>query len=104
MAQDLTASVLDVLAESHGGIETSKSFPTIPFTEIKSALDRLSSREMVTYETTQRDEYVLSEEAQEIVKNGSHEAKVFEALLKATEGLTIPNLQVCGAKRMPEAG
>lgn len=48
---------------------------------------------MVTYETIDREEPVLEAEGQEITANGSHEARVFEALQKAIGGLTIAELE-----------
>lgn len=97
MATDPTTQVLDTLSESNGPILTADAFPSLPFTTIKSALDRLGSREMITYKTIEREEYMLSEEAKGIVVDGSHEAKVFEAVRKAVDGLKIAELPVCGA-------
>ena len=48
---------------------------------------------MISYETLERDEYSLSEEAQGIAREGSHEAKVFEAVRKALNGLKVSELQ-----------
>ena len=48
---------------------------------------------MISYETLERDEYSLSEEAQGIAREGSHEAKVFEAVRKALDGLKVSELQ-----------
>ena len=94
MASDHTAAVLDALASSDGPVLTAEAFPDIPPTVIKSSLDRLGSREMLTYKTLEREEYVLSQEAQGIAAEGSHEAKVIEAVRKAVDGLRISDLQV----------
>jgi phenylalanyl-tRNA synthetase alpha chain len=94
MASDYTGQVLDVLAESNGPVLTAHAFPDVDFTVIKGSLDRLGSREMITYETLEREEYFLSEEAEGIVAEGSHEAKVFEAVRKAVDGLKISDLPV----------
>ena len=48
---------------------------------------------MVTYETIDREEPVLEAEGQDITANGSHEARVFEALQKAMKGLTMAELE-----------
>jgi phenylalanyl-tRNA synthetase alpha chain len=101
MASDLTTEVLAALAESNGAILTAEAFPSIPFTTIKSVLDRLGSREMVAYKTIEREEAILTEEAQGIASHGSHEAKVFEAVRKAVEGLKVSDLPVRGPKCMP---
>lgn len=101
MASDLTTEVLDALAESYGPILTTDAFPSTPFITIKSALDRLGSREMVVYKTIEREEAILTEEAQGIASHGSHEAKVFEAVRKTVEGLKVSDLPVRGPKCTP---
>ena len=93
--EDITAQVLDALSESDDPLLSSDVFPSLPSTAVKSALDRLGSRSMVVYKTIDREEYILSEEGNDIVTNGSHEAKVFEAVRKAVDGLKITDLPVC---------
>lgn len=94
MAGEFTTDVLDALSSSEGPILSVDAFPSIPSTTLKSALDRLSSREMVSYKTIDREEAVLTEEAESIVAHGSHEAKVFEAVVRAVDGLKIADLPV----------
>ena len=96
MAADLTSQILDTLSQSDAPIVSADAFPDIPSTTLKSALDRLGSREMVTYKKIDREEAVLTPEAEGIAANGSHEAKVFEAVRKAVEGLKIADLPVRG--------
>lgn len=95
MAIDLTAQVLDVLSHGNGPILSTNAFPSTPSTEVKAALDRLKSREMVAYETIDKDEATLTSEAEGVAANGSPEAKVFEAVRKAVEGLKMSELPVC---------
>lgn len=60
---------------------------------------------MITYETNDREEAVLDPEGQEIAANGSHEARVFEALRQAVDGLTIPELEkAVGDKTVVKVG
>lgn len=94
MATDITAEVLDVLSQTDEPILSTDAFPSISSTEIKSALDRLKSRDMVMYEAIDKDEAVLTPEAEGIAANGSHEAKVFEAVLQAAQGMKISELPV----------
>ena len=101
MATDLTTEVLDALVEGSGPILSAEVFPLVPFATIKSALDRLGSREIVVYKTIEKEEAILTEEAQGIASHGSHEAKVFEAVRKAVEGLKVSDLPVRGSKCMP---
>lgn len=95
MASDLTSQVLHVLSQSHGPVLSADAFPSIPSTTVKSALDRLGSREMVSYRVIDREEVILTVEAEGIAANGSHEAKVFEAVRNSIEGLKIADLPVC---------
>lgn len=101
MANDLTSQVLDALSESNEPMLTASIFPSVPSATVKSALDRLGSREMISYKTIDREEAVLTDEASGIVAEGSHEARVFEAVRKAVEGLKIADLPVCRPASMP---
>ncbi|BDD64221.1 hypothetical protein MAP00_009060 [Monascus purpureus] len=92
MASDLTNSVLDALSASDGPILSSEAFPSSPSLNVKSAVDRLASRHMVEYETIDREVITLTKEGEEIVANGSHEAKVYEAVVAAIDGLKISEL------------
>ena len=92
MAEDLTAQVLQALENADGPILTAQSFPDIPFTTIKSAVDRLRSREFITADQLDREEVHLTQEAESIVQHGSHEARVFDAVQKQLEGLKIADL------------
>jgi len=94
MAGDLNTDLLEALSNADGPILSADTFPSIPSSTVKGALDRLGSREMVIYKTIDREEAVLTEEAASSAANGSHEAKVFEAVLRAVEGLKIGDLPV----------
>jgi phenylalanyl-tRNA synthetase alpha chain len=60
---------------------------------------------MVTYDTIDREEPVLEPEGRDITANGSHEARVFEALQKAMEGLTMAELEkAVGDKNIVKVG
>ncbi|KAI9729320.1 MAG: Phenylalanyl-tRNA synthetase, beta subunit, cytoplasmic [Cirrosporium novae-zelandiae] len=91
MAQDVTSQILDALAETEEPVLSAEKFSSIPSTTIKAGLDRLGSRDMVTYAAIDREEYVLTQEAEDIAAQGSHEARVFEAV-KQMEGLKITDL------------
>ena len=49
---------------------------------------------MVKYDTIEDEIWVLTEEGNEIVDKGSHEAKVFEAIPAGKDGIAISELQV----------
>ena len=60
---------------------------------------------MITYKTIDREEAILEPEAEEIAANGSHEARVFEALRKSIEGLTVSELEAAvGDKNVVKVG
>jgi phenylalanyl-tRNA synthetase alpha chain len=92
MAADLTGEVLYALSTLDNPILSQDAFPSYPAEVIKTALDRLGSREMVEYEKTDREDTHLTAEGEGIAKNGSHEARVFEAVRSAVEGLKIKDL------------
>lgn len=101
---DLAIQILQALS-TQSPLLSSDAFPTIPFQDVKAALDRLASRSMVAYETIDREEAILEPEAQQIAEHGSHEARVFEALRNALEGLTIQELeQAIGDKTVTKVG
>lgn len=89
---ELTSQILHALQHEEP-LLSAEAFPSIKSADLKSALDRLGSRSMVTYETIDQEEPVLEAEGQDIIANGSHEARVFEALQKAMEGLTMAELE-----------
>ncbi|KIV95832.1 phenylalanine-tRNA ligase, alpha subunit [Exophiala mesophila] len=92
MAEDLTPQVLKVLADADGPVITSDAFPTATFVQIKSAVDKLRSREYLQAEQIDRIELGLTKEGQDIAENGSNGARVFEAVRAALEGLKIKDL------------
>ncbi|KAL8387665.1 hypothetical protein RB595_009754 [Gaeumannomyces hyphopodioides] len=101
---DLALDILTALSQKEP-ILTVDTFPDAKFVELKSALDRLSSRSMVAYKTIEREECLLEPEAEKIAANGSHEARVFEALRAAVEGLTVSELeQAVGDKAVTKLG
>ncbi|OAA45377.1 phenylalanyl-tRNA synthetase alpha chain [Metarhizium rileyi] len=103
-AGDLATQILLAL-DTESPLLSSAAFPTIPSTEVKGALDRLASRDMVKYETIDREEAILEPEGEQIAANGSHEARVFEALRTAVEGLTIQELEeAIGDKNVVKIG
>ncbi|KAL2889408.1 phenylalanyl-trna synthetase alpha chain [Ceratocystis lukuohia] len=101
---DLASIVLQKL-DKVSPILSTEAFPSVPFTEVKSALDRLASREMVAYKTLESEEAVLEAEGEQIAAHGSHEARVFSALRQAMEGLTVQELEkVIGDKTVTKVG
>jgi phenylalanyl-tRNA synthetase alpha chain len=101
---DLPSEILELLSKNDP-ILSSVALPLQKSTDVKGALDRLASRSMITYETIDREEAMLEDEGAEIEANGSHEARVFEALRKAVEGLTVKELEAAiGDKKAASLG
>lgn len=95
MASDLPTRVLHTLDKASAlPIASTEAFPDVEATILKGALDSLLSREQITYETIDKEIAVLTPEAEGIVKDGSHEAKVYNAVCEALEGLKISELPV----------
>ncbi|KAL8811626.1 MAG: hypothetical protein Q9223_000131 [Gallowayella weberi] len=104
MTSDLISQILDLLAQTDGSLLSNDAFPSVDFANIKSALDRLGSREIVLYRQIDREEAHLTSEAQGIAAQGSHEAKVFEAVRQAVDGLKIADLPAIVGKESAKVG
>ncbi|TQS32910.1 hypothetical protein Golomagni_06763, partial [Golovinomyces magnicellulatus] len=101
---DLALQILQKLSQE-SPILSSEAFPTLASQDVKAALDRLGSRSMITYQTIDREEALLQPEAEQIATHGSHEARVFEALSKAMDGLTVQELEAAiGDKNVTKLG
>ncbi|KAK4628370.1 Phenylalanine--tRNA ligase alpha subunit [Fulvia fulva] len=81
-SQDLALDILQLLSTQQA-FDTETALPQNTQAEIKSALDRLASRSMVTYDTNDSEQVVLTAEAEQIVAEGSHEYKVWQAVKQA---------------------
>jgi phenylalanyl-tRNA synthetase alpha chain len=90
--RDLTQEVLDLL-DTKQTVATESDLPDVAQAEIKAALDRLASRNMVTYETNDQEQVILSKEGEQIANEGSHEYKVWDAVKKRGQ-MPLKELQV----------
>ena len=103
-AGDLVTRILQTLSQN-SPVLSAEAFPNESFEDIKAALDRLGSRSMITYDRIEREEARLEPEAEQIATHGSHEARVFEALRQAMEGLTVQELEkAIGDKNVAKLG
>jgi phenylalanyl-tRNA synthetase alpha chain len=104
VGEDLTASILHGLDKT-SPLLSADAFPDVAFADVKAALDRLASRDMVQYKTLEQEEAILELEGEQIAANGSHEARVFEALRSAMDGLTVQELEsAMGDKSVAKIG
>lgn len=94
--RDITQQVLDLL-ENKSPLATETDLPDVGQAEIKAALDRLGSRQMLTYETKEAEQVVLTKEGEQIATEGSHEFKVWEAVKRRGQ-MPLKELQVIHAR------
>ncbi|KAK5945665.1 Phenylalanyl-tRNA synthetase, beta subunit, cytoplasmic [Knufia obscura] len=80
MAEDLTAQVLSVLNNADGTVLTSEAFPDKDFVTVKSAVDKLRSREFLEAKQVDRIELEPTQEGATYVQHGSPEARVYNAV------------------------
>ncbi|KAI9705251.1 MAG: Phenylalanyl-tRNA synthetase, beta subunit, cytoplasmic [Bogoriella megaspora] len=88
--RDLTKEILTKL-ETKPKLETSQDFQDVSQAEIKAALDRLASRQMIEYQASDSEKVVLTAEGQTICEQGSHEYKVWDAV-KRKRSIKIKDL------------
>jgi phenylalanyl-tRNA synthetase alpha chain len=93
-SRDLPTTVLETL-EHTDPIQTSTTFPDVSQAEIKAAIDRLASRSMVEYDTTDSEIVVLTAEGKQIADEGSHEYKVWK-VVKDSGRVSLKELPVGG--------
>jgi phenylalanyl-tRNA synthetase alpha chain len=90
--RDLTQEVLDLL-NTKDTVATESDLADVGQAEIKAALDRLASRNMVVYETNDQEQVVLTKEGEQIANEGSHEFKVWDAVQRRGQ-MPLKELQV----------
>jgi len=93
---DLPLEILQALSKNEP-IDSSEAFPSQPFTVVKSALDTLLSRSMVTYKAINQENIILEAEGEQILANGSHEVRILQALQKVRVDNCIPEPLLTGA-------
>ncbi|GAA5934576.1 hypothetical protein JCM10213_002017 [Rhodosporidiobolus nylandii] len=73
---------------------------------VKSALDSLERREMITFKQLTIDQHVLTGEGSQIAQNGSHEFLVWQALPEpsAEAGLTAKEIEARVGKEIAKVG
>lgn len=108
MGTELIPKILKVLSASDGPVLSDDAFPSIPSQTVYSALQSLVSRDMVIIKPLSHDQAILSDEGNEFVEYGSHEARLFQVVQKAVKGLKeddliaeLPDLPVREVKCRP---
>lgn len=88
---DLALNILDAVSKAPGGeiADTRTFFPDVPSEQIQAAVTSLAARSMVTFKTTEKDQWTLTDEGEDIVAHGSHEMRLLEEVTKALDGLKI---------------
>lgn len=78
-SQDITAEILTQL-DTSGPFTTSDVFPSLGPIEIKAAVDRLANRDMIEYDTVDKEIVALTEEAEGLASGGSWEYRVWDVV------------------------
>lgn len=79
---ELQLEILQILGKQ-GVIEnTLDTFPNLDSQKVQAALNSLLARSKITYKSIEKELWKLTAEAQDIVKNGSHEYRLLETILK----------------------
>lgn len=87
---EIQLSILKAVEAANGVVENSlETFPGVDSTTIKGALDSLLARSMIQYQTLEKEVYALSEEGEDILKNGSYEYRLLELITSKVEGLKL---------------
>jgi len=91
----LQVEILNFL-DKNGKIDDSTNFKfegkNIDQLVFLGALNSLTSKDMVTYKQIENEKWNVTDEGNEIVETGSHEAKVFNAIPEGEEGISIADL------------
>jgi len=79
--------------DKHGHIDsTLKAFPDQPSTAVQAAVTSLMDKNMITSEQVEQEVSTLTAEGEEIVANGSHEARLLDAVTAAVGGLALADV------------
>jgi phenylalanyl-tRNA synthetase alpha chain len=91
----LQIEILNFL-DKNGKIEDSSNFKfegkNVDQLVFLGALNSLTSKDMVIYKQIENEKWNVTDEGNEIVETGSHEAKVFNAIPEGEEGISIAEL------------
>ncbi|RKO91029.1 hypothetical protein BDK51DRAFT_44388 [Blyttiomyces helicus] len=93
--QDLVLATLDEAPDSQVSNSEALKLAGGPVdqAELLGVLKSLESRQIVTYDPIVQERLVLTEEGAEIADNGSHEARVFNAIVEGAAGSEIPAIK-----------
>ncbi|KAF7725882.1 Phenylalanyl-tRNA synthetase, beta subunit, cytoplasmic [Apophysomyces ossiformis] len=95
--EELQTLILTTL-DQHNVIEDSKDLKAangdvVDQQAFLGALNSLKSKEMVDYSAIEREVWTLTEEGQQLAKDGSHEARVFAAVPAGEEGIPMAEVE-----------
>ncbi|OMJ21883.1 Phenylalanine-tRNA ligase alpha subunit [Smittium culicis] len=101
MSAELQSQLLQIL-DKDGSISNTSDLKIegLDQLDVFSALKSLESKQMVEFAAIDKELWMLTAEGSEIVKLGSHEARVFDSVPEGSEGITIADL---AAKLGPSA-
>lgn len=91
---DLQHQILSAV-DKYDGIESTldtKEFANTDSGSLQSALASLWAKEMITFNKLEKEKWLLTNEAEEIVSHGSHEIRLLEEVMKSMEGLKLADV------------
>lgn len=92
---DLQLAILKTV-DASGSIENTLDVPSLAKedanTTLHSALTSLWAKEMINFTKLETEKWILTAEAEEIVKEGSHEYRLLKEVMKSLEGLKIADV------------
>lgn len=91
---DIQLQILRAVDENNGISNTLEldQFKSIDSNTLHSNLTSLWAKEMINFSKIETDSYTLTEEAQDILNNGSHEIRLLNEVLKSLDGLKISDV------------
>ncbi|ANZ75708.1 BA75_03025T0 [Komagataella pastoris] len=89
---DLQHRILQVLDAQDVIQDTKVQFPELDSQTVQAALNSLLARSMIKYTNIETDYWLLTDEAKDIVQNGSHEFRLLQEVTTNLEGLKIADV------------
>jgi phenylalanyl-tRNA synthetase alpha chain len=98
MSNDTIQNLILVSLDQDGKIESTADLRVdgkpVDQQLVLGVLKRLDTHEMVKYETLEMEEWLLTDEGNEIANKGSHEAVVFSLVPAGPDGASVADIQV----------
>lgn len=91
---DISLKLLKAV-DQHGSIQNTldlDEFKDVDVATLQASLTSLWAKQMINFKKIEKDFYVLTSEAEDFLKSGSHEMRLLGEVLKSLEGLKISDV------------